>query len=195
MVDLDELEQPAGPGIGPLRGREGREKMASETATFMSWWDAHMREKYGRPSMEAQEAWDKSSEVWRARGRTEAVAEIRALRAERDALQRFKDFVHRRLDTAGVPTHPDGPHSKEGCRIGDRLDLVVGERDAALARVVECEKALELVLMFHGAGPWDPDKSLRWQELSGSPEATTKVLCDAVRQALRTPTPTEARGE
>jgi hypothetical protein len=58
------------------------------------------------------------------------LAEVRALRAERDALQRFKDFVHRRLDTAGVPTHPDGPHSKEGCRIGDRLDLVVAERDA-----------------------------------------------------------------
>lgn len=40
-------------------------------------------------------------------------------------LQAFKDFVHRRLDTAGIPTHPDGPHSKEGCRIGDRLDLVI----------------------------------------------------------------------
>ena len=47
------------------------------------------------------------------------------------------------LDTAGVPTHPDGPHSKEGCRIGDRLDLVVGDRDAAQARVAELEKALE----------------------------------------------------
>ncbi len=41
------------------------------------------------------------------------------------ALQRFKDFVHRRLDEAGVPTHPDGEHSKAGCRIGDRLDIVL----------------------------------------------------------------------
>lgn len=40
-------------------------------------------------------------------------------------LQAFKDFVHSRLDKAGVPTHPDGPHSKEGCRIGDRLDIVL----------------------------------------------------------------------
>jgi hypothetical protein len=47
------------------------------------------------------------------------------IEAERNALQRFKDFVHRRLDEAGIPTHPDGPHSKEGCRIGDRLDLVL----------------------------------------------------------------------
>lgn len=46
-------------------------------------------------------------------------------------LQAFKDYVHRRLDEAGVPTHPDGPHSKEGCRIGDRLDLLIGARDEA----------------------------------------------------------------
>lgn len=51
------------------------------------------------------------------------------LRDEVAALQRFKDFVHRRLDDAGVPTHPDGPHSKEGCRIGDRLDIVLSGRD------------------------------------------------------------------
>lgn len=41
------------------------------------------------------------------------------------ALQAFKHFVHQRLDEAGVPTHPDGPHSKEGCRVGDRLDIVL----------------------------------------------------------------------
>jgi hypothetical protein len=36
----------------------------------------------------------------------------------------FKAYVHQRLDEMGIPTHPDGPHSKEGCRIGDRLDIV-----------------------------------------------------------------------
>ncbi len=57
---------------------------------------------------------------------------------ERDALQAFKDFVHQYLDEAGVPTHPEGEHSKAGCRIGDRLDILVRERDEArveLARV------------------------------------------------------------
>ena len=39
-------------------------------------------------------------------------------------LQKFKDWVHAYLDAKGVPTHPDGPHSKEGCRIGDRMDWV-----------------------------------------------------------------------
>ena len=53
-------------------------------------------------------------------------AEITALVEERDKLLAFKAFVHDRLTAAGVPTHPDGPHSRQGCRIGDRLDLVLG---------------------------------------------------------------------
>ena len=53
-------------------------------------------------------------------------AEIATLIAERDSLKRFKQFVHDRLTAAGVPTNPDGPHSKDGCRVGDRLDLVLG---------------------------------------------------------------------
>lgn len=52
-------------------------------------------------------------------------ANVERLTREWDKLQAFKDFVHGRLDAAGVPTHPDGPHSKEGCRVGDRLDLVL----------------------------------------------------------------------
>lgn len=56
-----------------------------------------------------------------------------SLALHRDMLQRFKDFVHARLDAAGVPTHPNGPHSAEGCRIGDRLDLLFAERAALQA--------------------------------------------------------------
>lgn len=44
-----------------------------------------------------------------------------------DALERFKAYVHQRLDEAGIPTHPDGEHSKAGCRIGDRLDLALAK--------------------------------------------------------------------
>jgi len=61
----------------------------------------------------------------------------------KSAQQDFKTYVHARLDAAGVPTHPDGPHSAEGCRIGDRLDIVfagiadlqaqVGARDFTIA--------------------------------------------------------------
>lgn len=47
------------------------------------------------------------------------------MRAERDKLQAFKDYVHGRLDAAGVPTDPDSPHKAEGCRIGGRLDILI----------------------------------------------------------------------
>lgn len=48
----------------------------------------------------------------------------RRLAAERDKLQRFKDWVHAYLDGKGVPHHPPGTHGAEGCRIGDRMDWV-----------------------------------------------------------------------
>lgn len=44
---------------------------------------------------------------------------------EIDKLQAFKDYVHERLDDAGIATHPEGEHSKHGCRIGDRLDIAL----------------------------------------------------------------------
>lgn len=50
--------------------------------------------------------------------------------AEIVRLQAFKDYVHARLDAAGIPTHPDGEHSKAGCRIGDRLDIALARRGA-----------------------------------------------------------------
>jgi len=55
------------------------------------------------------------------------------LKADRDKLQKFKDYVHARLDAAGVPTDPDSPHKAEGCRIGGRLDVLIGARDELLA--------------------------------------------------------------
>lgn len=44
-----------------------------------------------------------------------------AMRAERDALAKFKAHVHKRLDDAGVPKFDDG----RDCRIGSRLDWVL----------------------------------------------------------------------
>lgn len=66
---------------------------------------------------------------------------IRSLERERDKLQRFKDYVHKRLDDAGVPTDPESPHKAEGCRIGGRLDNIIGQRDE-LRAVVEKLPAL-----------------------------------------------------
>jgi len=48
--------------------------------------------------------------------------ELLDITAQRDALQRFKDFVHKRLDDYGVPTDPDHEGTKaHGCRISGRL--------------------------------------------------------------------------
>ena len=67
---------------------------------------------------------------------------IARLLAERNALQRFKDYVHQRLDEAGVPIHPDGPHSKAGCRVGDRLDIALGAGTALVSALGEARIAL-----------------------------------------------------
>lgn len=45
-------------------------------------------------------------------------------------LQKFKEYVHQRLDEAGVPVDPDSPHKAEGCRIGGRLDYVLSRMNA-----------------------------------------------------------------
>ena len=55
---------------------------------------------------------------------TAAAEELVRVTAERDKLQRFKDYVHGRLDRMGVPADPDSPHKAEGCRVGGRLDWV-----------------------------------------------------------------------
>jgi len=47
---------------------------------------------------------------------------------EVERVRAFKAYVHQRLDAAGIATHPEGSHSAAGCRIGDRLDIIV--RDA-----------------------------------------------------------------
>ena len=42
-------------------------------------------------------------------------------------LSKFKAYVHARLDDAGIEKNPNGKHSKKGCRIGDRLDIVLNK--------------------------------------------------------------------
>jgi hypothetical protein len=63
------------------------------------------------------------------------------LRAKRDALVKFKTFVHAYLDQHGIPHgDPENQHQKDGCRIGARLDLLLNERDALRTQVAELEK-------------------------------------------------------
>jgi hypothetical protein len=43
--------------------------------------------------------------------------------------------------------------------------------------------AVTAALLFHSDSPWTPEKRTDWRELTGSDEATTKVLCDTLRAA------------
>lgn len=47
---------------------------------------------------------------------------------EINKLQSFKDYVHNRLDEAGIEKDPESPHRAAGCRIGGRLDIVLSKQ-------------------------------------------------------------------
>lgn len=68
-------------------------------------------------------------------GHARMAAALVEMRAERDALAAFKAYAHERMDGASIPTHPEGAHSAEGCRIGDRFDILIGQRDVARAEM------------------------------------------------------------
>ena len=57
--------------------------------------------------------------------RFEDAVAIHELRTEVERLKAFKRYVHKRLDIAGVPADPPGEHREAGCRIGQRLDLLL----------------------------------------------------------------------
>jgi hypothetical protein len=54
-----------------------------------------------------------------------------------------------------------------------------------IAAAPEMAEALDLVLLFHSGGGWTSESQKRWMTLTGSGDATTRVMCDAVRAALR----------
>lgn len=109
------------------------------------------------------------------------VAALARALAERDKLRAFKDYVHARLDAAGVSADPDSPHKAEGCRVGGRLDELIGGRDALRVAAAEALGFVRYALEFFdwarfpalessieklrddlarvvgakGAGPWD----------------------------------------
>lgn len=64
--------------------------------------------------------------------------------AEIEKLQAFKDYVHQRLDEAGVPVDPESPHKAAGCRIGGRLDEIFAQLQQAYERIVAQQTVLDL---------------------------------------------------
>ena len=44
--------------------------------------------------------------------------------------------------------------------------------------------ALHLPLLFHSGGEWTPERQAEWLRITGTREASTKVLCDHIRFVL-----------
>lgn len=130
--------------------------------------------------------------------------------AERDKLQRFKDYVHARLDAAGVPVDPESSYKAEGCRIGGRLDWVLerlgvalhgpGEEDGPWAdgwadRVSTAAATAEAEALLLALWKWQAEKvnellpdgiADRMRNLLGA-ERLNGILCDGVIHFSATP--------
>jgi hypothetical protein len=62
-------------------------------------------------------------------------------------------------------------------RLAETALRVKADRDRLLAVV-------QLPLMFHSGRPWSELDRRRWQEITGTEEATAKVMCDTIRDAI-----------
>jgi hypothetical protein len=60
-------------------------------------------------------------------GDHDSIKHLQGKLLELEKLRKFKEYTHKRLDDAGIEKEPNGEHSKAGCRIGDRLDIVLGK--------------------------------------------------------------------
>src|SRR5262245_61865803 len=83
-----------------------------------------------------------------------------------------------------IPDSPWVPWSHQTSSRERRIFLAMA--DAALAQHAERERALRealrLPLLFHSGGPWDDSRRLEWCRITGTDEATTKVMCDTIRK-------------
>lgn len=95
---------------------------------------------------ELQKKLDLASELLVAQEKQKAILAVDAeklqkenerLRTEVDKLAKFKQYVHGRLDSAGIPIDPESSHKAERCRIGGRLDIVLNELSAAKQKLAE----------------------------------------------------------
>lgn len=82
----------------------------------------------------------------------------------------------------GIPTHPDGEHSKAGCRIGDRLDIVDKQKQDEVLKFIKWAHCNDWNLdgyMFREPETWD--QSLLNEE---TVSITTTELYTLYKQSL-----------
>jgi hypothetical protein len=62
-------------------------------------------------------------------------------------------------------------------QLGEKIETANAQR----RRLLNCAKA---TLLFHSGSPWSHAKADEWKEITGKDEATTRVLCDFIREQL-----------
>jgi hypothetical protein len=64
-------------------------------------------------------------------------------------------------------------------------EIVVIPKEHEIEYVRRLENALKATLLFHRGGPWTAADAAEWLRLTETSEATTQMLCNAARKALR----------
>jgi len=57
-------------------------------------------------------------------------------------------------------------------------------QEDSLTDIQRLREALQAVLLFYTVGDWSATKQEMWLAITGSSEATTRVLCDHIRRVL-----------
>lgn len=71
-----------------------------------------------------------------------------------------------------------------GAKWLDDAETGIGELLELRRHARKLRTAAMLVLLFHSGSPWDVRKSGLWKGITGSDDASTKVLCDHIRAVL-----------
>ena len=103
--------------------------------------------------------------------------EISQLNKQLEKLQAFKDYVHNRLDDAGIEKDPESVHKDAGCRIGGRLDI-------ALKSKLEVKEKPDTDSNFWKNLKWKVG-AIQWDKLSMSGTAieanpATHAICEMI---------------
>ena len=94
-----------------------------------------------------------------------------------DAIQLLDEAATLRLEVERLTTLSETIASAH-----DGIETAVIWQNGEITRLRE---ALKLPLLFH-LGHWGANSKLEWKRITGHDEATTKIMCDAIRAALHT---------
>lgn len=100
-------------------------------------------------------------------------------------LRKFKAYVHARLDEAGIPTHPEGEHSKHGCRIGDRLDIALSNSNEFKQLRAEREGLIEMISNQIQAYNIAIEKQLEKKEVLRARQSVYRLIYNHIFQQIK----------